>query len=134
MNDHFPVDDSGFATPEEAEAYDRWFRAKVEMSLADPRPGIPHDQVMAEMDAIIADAIRCRVRASATHSGTTSTPLAPLVSEFATAEEAEAYDRWFRARVEASLADPRPSIPHDEAMASIRAKLGAELRRLSKAT
>ncbi|MDE1141283.1 MAG: antitoxin [Paraburkholderia tropica] len=78
--------------------------------------------------------MRCRVRASATHSGTTSTPLAPLVSEFATAEEAEAYDRWFRARVEASLADPRPSIPHDEAMASIRAKLGAELRRLSKAT
>lgn len=43
-----------FATTEEAEAYDRWFRAKVEKSLADPRLGIPHDQVMAEVDTIIA--------------------------------------------------------------------------------
>lgn len=46
--------------------------------------------------------------------------LSPIVSEFETEEEAEAYDRWFRAKVEASLADPRPSIPHDEAMARIR--------------
>ena len=44
---------SEFATTEEAEAYDRWFRAKVQASLEDPRPTIPHDQVMAEMDAII---------------------------------------------------------------------------------
>ena len=49
--------------------------------------------------------------------------LDPIVSEFDTEEEAEAYDRWFRAKVEASLADPRPPIPHDEAMARIRAKL-----------
>ena len=44
---------SEFATTEEAEAYDAWFRAKVEAALADPRPGIPHDRVMAEMRAII---------------------------------------------------------------------------------
>jgi hypothetical protein len=56
MSEHLRPDDSEFATPEEAEAYDRWFRARVEKSLADPRPGIPHDQVMAEMDAIIAEA------------------------------------------------------------------------------
>lgn len=42
-----------FATAEEAEAYDRWLRAKVQASLADARPSVPHDQVMAEMDAII---------------------------------------------------------------------------------
>jgi hypothetical protein len=48
--------ESEFATTEEAEAYDRWFRAKVRASLDDPRPGIPHDEVMAEMDAIIAAA------------------------------------------------------------------------------
>jgi len=47
--------------------------------------------------------------------------LSPLVSEFATTEEAEAYDRWFRAQVEASLADPRPGIPHDQAMVQARA-------------
>lgn len=46
---------SEFETEEEAEAYDRWFRAKVEKSLADPRPGIPHDQVMAEMKKLIAE-------------------------------------------------------------------------------
>lgn len=46
--------------------------------------------------------------------------LDPIVSEFDTEEEAEAYDRWFRAKVEKSLADPRPPVPHDEAMARIR--------------
>ncbi len=53
--------ESEFATTEEAEAYDRWFRAKVQASLDDGRPGILHDQVMAEADAIIAEAERrCR--------------------------------------------------------------------------
>jgi hypothetical protein len=47
--------------------------------------------------------------------------LDPLVSEFATTEEAEAYDAWFRAKVEASLADTRPAIPHDEAVARLDA-------------
>lgn len=47
---------SEFETEKEAEAYDRWFRAKVEASLADPRTRIPHDQVMAEMRAIIDNA------------------------------------------------------------------------------
>lgn len=45
---------SEFETPEEAEAYDGWFRAKVEMALADTRPTVPHDQVMAEVRALIA--------------------------------------------------------------------------------
>ena len=47
------------------------------------------------------------------------TKLSPIVSEFETEEEAEAYDAWFRAKVEASLADPRPPIPHDEVMAEM---------------
>ena len=55
--------------------------------------------------------------------------LSPLVSEFATVEEAEAYDRWFRDQVQASLDDPRPSIPHDEAMARIRATIEAAKQR-----
>ena len=53
------------------------------------------------------------------------TKLSPIVSEFETQEEAEAYDRWFRAKVEAALADTRPGIPHDEAMAEIRRNLEA---------
>ncbi|MGY2261211.1 type II toxin-antitoxin system RelB family antitoxin [Pseudomonas sp. SDO55104_S430] len=48
-----------------------------------------------------------------------STPLSPMVSEFETEEQAASYDRWFRAKVQASLDDPRPSIPHDEAMAML---------------
>lgn len=42
------------------------------------------------------------------------TVLSPLVSEFETAEQEAAYTVWLRAKVAASLADPRPSIPHDE--------------------
>jgi hypothetical protein len=52
MTKHTPSE-AEFATTEEAAAYDAWFRAKVEAALSDPRPGIPHDQVMTEMWAII---------------------------------------------------------------------------------
>ncbi|MQA20981.1 type II toxin-antitoxin system RelB family antitoxin [Rugamonas rivuli] len=44
----------------------------------------------------------------------------PTASEFATAEEAEAYDRWFRAKVQRSLDDQRPSAPHEDVMAALR--------------
>jgi len=51
---------SEFATVEEAEAYDHWFRGEVEAALREAdAPGavfIPHDQVMAEMDTIIREA------------------------------------------------------------------------------
>ncbi|MFN3669769.1 MAG: hypothetical protein ACK4VY_10705 [Brevundimonas sp.] len=47
--------------------------------------------------------------------------LDPIESEFASTEEAEAYDAWFRAKVERSLADTRPPIPHAEAMAHVKA-------------
>jgi hypothetical protein len=53
MADLTPIE-SEFATTEDAEAYDAWFRAKVEKAMTSTAPGIPHDQVMAEMRAIIA--------------------------------------------------------------------------------
>lgn len=49
---------SEFETQEQADSYDRWFRAKVAASLANPGPGVPHDEVMARMDAIIEAAER----------------------------------------------------------------------------
>lgn len=52
-----------------------------------------------------------------------SIPLSPIVSEFETQEQADSYDRWFRAKVQASIDDPRPSIPHDEAMAEVERML-----------
>jgi hypothetical protein len=48
-----------------------------------------------------------------------NTVLSPIVSEFASEEEAQSYDLWFRAKVQESLDDPRPSLPHDEAMARV---------------
>ncbi len=54
---------SEFETDEKAARYDRWFRKQVQASLDDTSPGIPHDQVMAEMDAII-DAAEKQQRAS----------------------------------------------------------------------
>ncbi|MDQ0836298.1 type II toxin-antitoxin system RelB family antitoxin [Sphingomonas faeni] len=44
---------SEFATSEDAAPYDTWFRAKVERAMASDKPSIPHDQVMAMMQAII---------------------------------------------------------------------------------
>jgi len=49
---------SEFETEEQAASYDRWFRERVAESLADTRLTIPHDEVMAEMEAIIQDAER----------------------------------------------------------------------------
>lgn len=54
------------------------------------------------------------------------TKLTPIESEFATTEDAAAYDAWFRAEVEASLADPSPPIPHDQVMAELRAIINAK--------
>jgi hypothetical protein len=45
--------ESEFATSEDADAHDAWFRAKVERAMASNEPGIPHDEVMARMQAII---------------------------------------------------------------------------------
>lgn len=52
--------------------------------------------------------------------------LSPLVSEFATVEQAEAYLRWLEGKVAASKADGRPSIEHDEAMKRVRAIIEAK--------
>jgi hypothetical protein len=49
------------------------------------------------------------------------TKLTPIESEFASTEEAEAYDAWFRAKVEKSLASTKPRIPHDQVMAMAQA-------------
>jgi len=52
-----------------------------------------------------------------------STILSPLVSEFETEEQEKKYTAWLKAKLQASLDDPRPKIPHDEVMAKARALL-----------
>ncbi len=46
--------ESEFDSTEEAAAHDAWVREKVRLSLADPRPAVPHARAMLEIDAIIA--------------------------------------------------------------------------------
>ncbi len=41
------------------------------------------------------------------------------VSEFETQEQADSYDRWFRAKVQEAIDSKRPSLPHDAAMARV---------------
>ncbi|HAJ1331379.1 TPA: antitoxin [Escherichia coli] len=48
-----------------------------------------------------------------------STFLSPIISEFETIEQENSYNEWLRTKVAASLADPRPAIPHDEVMAEM---------------
>lgn len=38
----------------EAAAYTKWLAAEIQKSIDDPRPSIPNDEVMAEMDADIS--------------------------------------------------------------------------------
>lgn len=41
------------------------------------------------------------------------------------AHETAAYDKWFRAQVQAALDDPRPSIPHARVMKEMRSAIAA---------
>jgi len=56
-----------------------------------------------------------------------NTVLSPLVSEFETEEQEASYTAWLKAKVQASLDDPRPNIPHDQVMARMRAMLDAKM-------
>lgn len=47
---------SEFETEDQAASHDRWFRAKVQEAIDSKKPRIPHEKVMAEMEAIIAQA------------------------------------------------------------------------------
>ncbi|WP_440058309.1 type II toxin-antitoxin system RelB family antitoxin [Pseudomonas fragariae (ex Marin et al. 2024)] len=44
---------SEFETEEQTTRYDKWFRTQVQASINDQAPNIPHDQVMAEMQALL---------------------------------------------------------------------------------
>ncbi|MEI8138624.1 MAG: stability determinant [bacterium] len=58
--------------------------------------------------------------------------LSPIESQFATTDEAEAYEQWFCAKVQTSLrlADKPDSIriPHDEVMAKARARIETRIK------
>lgn len=55
MVKYSPIE-SEFGSSEEEAAYDAWFRAKVERSLASTKPHHTHEAVMARAAAIIEKA------------------------------------------------------------------------------
>ena len=46
--------------------------------------------------------------------------LSPLVSEFETEDQQASYIAWLNAKIQASLSDPQPNIPHDQVMSQAR--------------
>ena len=51
------------------------------------------------------------------------TEYSPITSEFESAEQEASYLEWLKRKVADSLDDPRPSVPHEEAMRRIRAAI-----------
>ena len=49
--------------------------------------------------------------------------LSQIVSEFETEEQETSYNQWFKAKVEEALQSEKPRLPHDAAMAKVRATL-----------
>ncbi|QTD36055.1 antitoxin [Pseudomonas fluorescens] len=56
-------------------------------------------------------------------------PLCPVVSDLAPEEQAASYDRWLIAKIQASMNDPRPSIPNDQVMAEMHALMEAKRKK-----
>ena len=113
-------------TEEEAASYDKWFREKVQASLEDPGESIPHDEVMRRMDEVIRTAAARRGDEAAASS------YDPRLSEFESAEAEAAYEKWLIARVEKSIADPRPSISQAEVAAGAEAIIAQAEARLKR--
>lgn len=57
--------------------------------------------------------------------------LSPIVSEFETEQQAQAYNAWFAAKVQEALSSKLPRLAHDAALAKVQAELGE--RRKSRA-
>lgn len=55
--------------------------------------------------------------------------ISPIVSDFESEEQAASYDRWLRAKVQASIDDPRPSIPNEQVMAEVSALMEEKRRK-----
>lgn len=58
-----------------------------------------------------------------------SAVLSPLVSEFETEEQEVSHMAWLKAKIQVSLNDPRPNIPHDKVMAEARALLESKKKK-----
>lgn len=44
----------------------------------------------------------------------------PIVSEFDNLDQEESYNKWLKVKIEASIADERPTVPHDHVVAHMK--------------
>ncbi|NYH12724.1 type II toxin-antitoxin system RelB family antitoxin [Pseudomonas moraviensis] len=65
---------SDFENEEQDASYDRWFRAEVQASIDDPRPNIPHEQVMAEIQVLMEEVQRKYEALQASNKDCTAAP------------------------------------------------------------
>jgi DNA-damage-inducible protein J len=89
-------------------------RLRIEV---DEALGTKASEVLAEIDMTLAEAVTILMNRIVA-DGSFPASLAPFDGS-----DAEEYDAWVRAKVQEALDDPRPSIPHEEAMARLRATL-----------
>jgi hypothetical protein len=59
----FSVLEAEYGKPEPG--YDEWFRSHIEEALADTSPGVPHEQVMTEVDRMIRRAKERKLKETA---------------------------------------------------------------------
>lgn len=109
---------SQYESAEHEARHTAWIQAKVARSLADTRPNIPHAEVMAKIRALLDSMPTDEER---DNMNAVLNPYDPLVSEFESAEDEASYTLWLQEQVDASLADTRPHVPHDEVMAKMDA-------------
>jgi DNA-damage-inducible protein J len=73
-------------------------------------------QALQKVGLTLSDAVRILLTRVAAEGG--------LPAGLATDEAA--YDVWFRAKVQKALDDPRPAVPHEEAMRRVQALLDSK--------
>lgn len=49
-----------------------------------------------------------------------NTAFDPIVSEFDSSDHESEYNAWFKAKIEKSMADTRPTVPHDQVVARLK--------------
>lgn len=89
----------------------------------DPAVKARASAVLEAMGMTVSDAVRILLTRTA-HEGALPLEL--------TADR-QAYDAWFRAKVQEALDDTRPDIPHEEVTAEFAARRAATLRKLGDA-
>jgi DNA-damage-inducible protein J len=76
-------------------------------------------EVLGQMGITVSDAVRILLTRTANEGAL----------PFELLQSTEAHDKWFRAKVQEALDDPRPRIPHDQAKAYMAEHRSAAMRK-----